>query len=192
MCLALSRRSSSRVTRMRCQSAGWACAGGTCAAQARTVEGFFAIPKTFSIHNMPQAGPAGLAECRGRREVAGQFQGDGALPEVAEARGGARQGGVQDFANLTTQDAGFVHEVAAMTAEQLQRDIQSGPVRFAQTEAVGGSAEDGRQVRVIGLVPRVGGLAVLLGGEGVHEAGVETGLAEGTLRRSVVVAGAFQ
>ena len=119
---------------------------------------------------------AGLAERVGRREVAGQFQRDGTLPEVAEALGVARQGGVQDFANLTTQAAGLVHEVAAMAAEELQRDIQRGPVGFAQTEAVGGGPKERRQVGVVGLVPGVGRLAVLLGGDGMDETGVEARL----------------
>ena len=78
-----------------------------------------------------------------------------------------------------------------MTAEQLQGDVVVGPGRFQEAEAVGRGPVDGRQVGVIGLVARIGGLAVLLGGEGVNQARLEAGLAEGVLDGTVILAGAF-
>src|ERR1700736_6605594 len=56
---------------------------------------------------------------------------------------------------------------------------------------MGGGAKDGGDVGVIGFVVRVGGLAVLLGGEGMDEACLEAGLAEGLLDGPMIFAGAF-
>ena len=84
---------------------------------------------------------------------------------------------MQDFTDLTLQHGVLVHQVAAMAAEQLQGDVGVGPGRFEQAEAVGGGPPDGGQVGVVGLVAGVGGLAVLLGGEGMDQSGLEAGLA---------------
>jgi hypothetical protein len=56
---------------------------------------------------------------------------------------------------------------------------------------MGGSAKDGGDVGVIGFVVGVGGLAVLFGGQGMDEARLEAGLAEGVLDGSMIFAGAF-
>ena len=50
---------------------------------------------------------------------------------------------------------------------------------------------DGGQVGVVGLVAGIDGLAVLLGGEGMEDAGLEAGGGEGALHEAVVAAGAF-
>jgi hypothetical protein len=79
-----------------------------------------------------------------------------------------------------------------MTAEQLHGQVVVGPGRFEQVEALGGSAPEGGPVGVIGLVAGVGRLAVLLGREGMDQAGLEAGLAEGELDRTMLFAGAFE
>src|SRR5262249_8374979 len=111
------------------------------------------------------------------------------LPEVAEAAGVAGHRRVQLFKDLTPENSILIHQVAAVAAEHLQRDVGLRPGRLDQAEAVRRGAEDGGEVGVVGLVLRVGGLAVLLGGEGVDQPGVEAGLAEGTLHGAVVLAG---
>jgi hypothetical protein len=79
-----------------------------------------------------------------------------------------------------------------MPAEELEGEIVVGPGRFEQAEAVAGGAPNGSQVGVVGFVAGVGGLAVLLGREGMHQAGLEAGLTEGVLHGPVIVAGAFE
>jgi len=78
-----------------------------------------------------------------------------------------------------------------VAAEEREGDVGVGPGRLQQAEAVGAGAEDGGQVGVVGLVVRVGGLAVLLGREGMHQPRLEAGLAEGALHGAVVLAGAL-
>src|SRR5262249_60463393 len=97
----------------------------------------------------------------------------------AEALGVAGHGGLEDFADLALQRGVLVHQVAAVAAQQLDRPVVVGPGRLPQAEAVGGGAADGGQVGVVGLVARVGGLAVLLGGEGVGQAGRRSRLGGG-------------
>src|SRR5712692_852494 len=135
-----------------------------------------------------QAFQSGLAHGLGGGEVPGQDQWAGRLPRVAEALGVAGHGGVQGLADLTAQQGGLVDEVAAVAVEG---DIVVRPGGFDQAEAVGAGAEDGGEVGVIGLVVGVGRLAILLGGVGVDEAGVEAGLAEGALDGPMVFTGAF-
>ena len=73
--------------------------------------------------------------------------------------------------------------------------LQGGPGfvagGFEQGEAGDGGAVDGGQVGVVGLVAGIDGLAVLLGGEGVDDAGLEAGGGEGALDEAVIAAGAF-
>ena len=124
--------------------------------------------------------------------MAGEQQRGGAVvPEVAEAFGVAGHGGMEDFTDLTLEHGVLVHQVAAMAAEQLDRQVVVGPGRFQQSEAVRGGAPEGGQVGVVGFVAGVGGLAVVLGGEGMDQARLEAGLAEGELHGPMVFAGAF-
>ena len=60
-----------------------------------------------------------------------------------------------------------------------------------EAEAVDGGAMDGGEVGVVGLVAGVGGLAELLGGEGMDDADLEPGVAEGGQDRGVEPPGAF-
>ena len=60
---------------------------------------------------------------------------------------------------------------------------------FEQGEAVDGGAMDGDQIGVVGLVAGVGGLAELLGGEGMDEADLEAAFDEGVLGNVMVAAG---
>ena len=64
--------------------------------------------------------------------------------------------------------------------------------RWLRAGAAGdGGAVDGGQVGVIGLVAGIDGLAILLGDEGVEDAGLEAGGGEGALDNAVIAAGAF-
>jgi len=62
---------------------------------------------------------------------------------------------------------------------------------FQQRAARDGSAVDGGQVGVVGLVAGIDRLTVLLGDEGMKDAGLETGGGKGALHDPVVAAGAF-
>ena len=74
-------------------------------------------------------------------------------------------------------------------------ELQRGPglvaAGFEQGEAGDGGAVDGGEVGVVGLVAGIDGLAKLLGGEGVDDAGLEAGGGEGALDEAVIAAGAF-
>jgi hypothetical protein len=96
---------------------------------------------------------------------------------------------MEDFTDLTTQHRVFIDQVAPVPAEELQGQVLLGPGGLEQAEAVGAGTEDGGEVGVVGLVVGVGGLAVLLGGEGVDQPRLEAGGAEGTLDGAVVLAG---
>src|SRR5436190_369358 len=78
-----------------------------------------------------------------------------------------------------------------MTSEHLQLEIVLGPDSINQTEAVDGSAEDGSEVGVVGLVAGIGGTTKLDGGEGMDEPCFAAGCAKGFLDGSMIDAGAF-
>src|SRR5262245_21104541 len=78
-----------------------------------------------------------------------------------------------------------------MTDQELKRRPRFVAPELDQREATDRGAMQGRQVGVVGLVARVGGLAELFGGEGVDNAGLEAGGGEGVLDRAVVATGAF-
>ena len=123
--------------------------------------------------------------------MAEQVPGDGAVPEVVEAGGEAGQGGFEVFADLAVEGGAFADEVAAMADEQLQGRPGLVAGGFEQGEAGDGGAVDGGQVGVVGLVAGIDGLAELLGGEGMDDAGLEAGGGEGALDDAVIAAGAF-
>ena len=113
------------------------------------------------------------------------------LPELVEASGEAGQGGFEVFADLAVQGGAFTDQVAAMADEQLQGGPGVVAGGFEQGEAGDGGAMHGAQVGVVGLVAGIDGLAVLLGDEGVEDAGLEAGGGEGALHEAVIAAGAF-
>src|SRR5262245_3023993 len=110
---------------------------------------------------------------------------------LAEELGVAGHGGMELLADLALQLAGLVHQIAAVSAEQLHMEILGRPRRLDEAEAVDGGAKDGGQVAVVGLVVGIGGLAVLLGGVRVDQADVPAELAAGALHGAMVLAGAF-
>ncbi len=110
---------------------------------------------------------------------------------MTEALGVAGHGGMKEFTDLTLEYSVLVDQVAAVAAEQLDGEVVVGPGRFGEAEALGGGAEDGGQVGVVGFVAGVGGLAILLGGEGMDEARLVAGLAKGELDGPMVFAGAL-
>src|SRR5260370_15415068 len=130
-----------------------------------------AAPELGVGSDLLQAGQAGLTHRLGRRGVAGEDHGGGAVvPEMTEALGVAGHGGMKEFTDLTLEYSVLVDQVAAVAAEELDGEVVVGPGRFGEAEALGGGAEDGGQVGVVGFVAGVGGLAILLGGAGMDEA----------------------
>jgi hypothetical protein len=127
----------------------------------------------------------------GRGIVAEQVPGEGALPELVEAGGEAGQGGFEVVADLAVEGGALADEVAAVTDDELQRGPGLVAGGFEEGAAGDGGPVDGGQVGVVSLVARIDGLAVLLGDEGVEDAGLETGGGEGALHQAVIAAGAF-
>jgi hypothetical protein len=118
--------------------------------------------------------------------AAGQEQGRGVLPEMAEEFGVARHGRMEDFTDLATQSRRFADEVAAMATPCLELLVSVGPSGLQQTEAVDGDPKNGRQVGVIGFVAWVSGLAILLRGVRMHQAHFGTGFPESALDGAVI------
>ena len=122
----------------------------------------------------------------------GQTQGCGCFEEVrAEAVGVTGHEEMEHFADLAAEDGIFLYELAALAGEHLELLVVVGPVRFQQAEAVDRGAEDGRQIGVVGLVARIGGLAVMLGGQRMNEACVKVGAAKGMVDQLMISAGPF-
>jgi hypothetical protein len=95
------------------------------------------------------------------------------------------------FPGLAAQSAGLAYQVAAMSFEQAQGlpvVIQRG---LEQGTAIDGSTMDGEQVGVVGFVTRIGGLAKLLGGEGMDDARFQAGGSTGALDGAMVTPGAL-
>src|SRR5262249_2158010 len=101
------------------------------------------------------------------------------------------QGRFEMLADLATECGNLPDEIAAVTNEQLQAGPELIARRFAQGEAVDGGAVNGGQVGIVGLVARIGRLAELLSGEGMDDARLEAGRAEGALDDAVIAARAF-
>src|SRR5437868_4826180 len=130
-------------------------------------------------------------ELRSRGVVAQQVPGNRILPELVEARGVTRQGGFEMVANLTVESGALADQITAVADEQLQGGPGLVPRSFQERAAGDGGAVDGGQVGVVGLIAGIGGLAVLLGDEGMENAGLETGRAEGALHEPVIASRAF-
>src|SRR5262249_7590327 len=117
--------------------------------------------------------------------------GQGALPELVEAGGEPGQGGLQVVADLAVEGGALADQAAAMADEQ----EQGGPGLVAGGLQEGAAGDGGPvqrgQVGVVGLVAGIDTLAILLGDEGVHDAGLEAGGGKGALDQAVVAAGAL-
>jgi hypothetical protein len=94
-------------------------------------------------------------------------------------------------ADLAVESGAFVDQVAAVADDELQGGPGFIAAGLAQRTAGDGSAVDGGEVGVVGLVAGIDGLAVLLGDEGVQDARLEAGGGEGALNEAVIAAGAF-
>src|SRR6266436_2281116 len=129
---------------------------------------------------------AGGEEGGGRVEVAHEMPGRLAIPELAEAVGQAGVGGIEVLADLTAQSRGLLYEIAAVANDELQGLPSLVERDVGQGEAGGGGAVQGVQVGVVGLVVGIGGLAELLGGEGVDDARLDAGRSKGLLDHAVI------
>src|SRR5262245_33058214 len=123
--------------------------------------------------------------------MAEQVPGDGAVPELVEAGGVARQGRFEVIADLAVEGGAFADQVAAVADDELQAGPSLIAAGLLQGAAGDGSAVDGGQVGVVGLIAGIDGLAVLLGDEGVNDARLEASGGEGALHEAVIAAGAF-
>ncbi len=94
-------------------------------------------------------------------------------------------------ANLTIEDHALADQIAAVADQQLQRGPSLVARGFQERATGDGSPMDGREVLVVGLVARINRLAVLLGGEGMKDAGLETRCRKGALHEAVIAARAF-
>ena len=71
-------------------------------------------------------------------------------------------------------DSDFLaHQAAAMPRQQLQANEERIGLGLQQAKAADGGAENGREIGVVRLVARIGGLSKLFGGEGVKNADLE-------------------
>src|SRR5262245_57817849 len=122
--------------------------------------------------------------------MAEQVPGDGAVPELVEAGGVARQGRFEVIADLAVEGGAFADQVAAVADDELQAGPSLIAAGLLQGAAGDGGAVDGGQVGVVGLVAGIDGLAILFGDEGVQDACLETGSGAGALDAAVVAAGA--
>lgn len=120
-----------------------------------------------------------------------EVPGDDALPELVEAGGIAWQRGLQVIADLAVERRAFANQVAAMADDELQGGPGFIAGGFEQCAAGDRGAVDGGQVGVVGFVAGINGLAVVLGDEGMEDAGLEAGGGEGALYEAVIAAGPF-
>src|SRR6266702_1612063 len=134
---------------------------------------------------------AGLTELSGRGIVPQQVPGYGALPELVEAGRVTGQGGFEVIANLTVEGGALADQIPAVADEQLQGGPGLVAAGFQERATRDGSAVDGGQVGIVGLVAGIDRLTVLLGDKGMEDAGLETRRGEGALRDPVIAARAF-
>ena len=78
-----------------------------------------------------------------------------------------------------------------MAHEQSQALVVVGQLGLEQAEAVDGGAVDAGEVVIVGLVARVGGLAKMFAGEGVHQPRLPAAAPHRALHRPMVLAGAL-
>jgi hypothetical protein len=84
-----------------------------------------------------------------------------------------------------------LHQVAAMTHEQLPLLVVVGPRRVGQAEAIDRGPMQGGQIGVVGFVAGISRLTILISGEGMDQAHVPAELAESPLHGTMIFAGAF-
>src|SRR5947209_65395 len=116
---------------------------------------------------------------------------NGAVPELVEASSVTGQGGFEVVADLAVEGSAFANQVAAMADEQLQGCPGLVAAGFEQGAARDGGAVQGGQISVVGLIAGIDGLTVLLGDEGVDNAGLEAGGGKGALHDTMIAARAF-
>ena len=93
------------------------------------------------------------------------------------------------FEHLLPKHDVLLDEVAAVPREELELDIDRIGLVFQHTEPVDRGAMHSEEIGVVGFVAGIGRLAVLLGGVGVKDADLESGIGEGELDRTVVTSG---
>src|SRR5262245_23981903 len=133
----------------------------------------------------------GLLHGLSRFEGAHQGEHHVTVPGGGETSDVARIGRVQILTDLAAEQGGLSHPVAALTDEQLQLAEERTDGRLGQSTATDSSAMDGGQVGVVGLDARIGGGAILLGGEGMDEADLDAAGGEEALGNVVITTGAF-
>ena len=77
--------------------------------------------------------------------------------------------------DLVLQGRALPDQVAAVAGQRTEPEADVVQRPFGQAEAVDRGPVDGAEVGVVGLVAGVGGEAVLLGGQGMDDAGLEPG-----------------
>jgi hypothetical protein len=127
----------------------------------------------------------------GRVELADEAKGNLAVPQLIETGGIAWQNGVEVLADLASERRTFANQVAAMPNAQLQLPPSLGQSVFQKREAVYGSTMNGLEIVVVGFVAGVSGLPELLGGEGMHQACLESGFGKSIFDGMVIAAGTF-
>lgn len=85
----------------------------------------------------------------------------------------------------------FIDEIAAVSSQGLEFEVEFGPDRLEESEAELGGAEDGGDVGVVGFVVGIGRLSELARSVRVHEPGFELGELASALEVAVVGAGHF-
>src|ERR1700752_5355112 len=116
----------------------------------------------MAVGELAQAFHASVEDRLGGTGGTGQRQDHGGIEEMArEQLSGPRHELMQGFLDLTAQYAGFAHQVAALSAELLQFQVDVRPAWLEQAETIDGSAEYSGQVGFVGFVVGVGRLAEL-------------------------------
>jgi hypothetical protein len=127
----------------------------------------------------------------GAGKVTEQVPRDRALPKLVEAGGETGEGRFEVVADLAVEGGVFADEITAMADEQVQGSPGLVARGFEERTAGDGGAVNSGQVGVIGLVAGIDGLAILFGGEGVEDAGLEAGGGERALHEAMITASAF-
>src|SRR6516165_2611907 len=155
------------------------------------LEGALLEADAGATQDLSEVGQGCLLQSGDTGKMVQQAPGYGAVPEFVEAGGKARQAGLEVFADLTVEGGAFADQVAPLADEQLQGGPGLVAAGFLEGAAGDGGAVNGAEVGVIGFVAGINGLAILLGDEGMENAGLETGAGEGALDEAVVASGAF-
>lgn len=134
------------------------------------------------LEPLPQSRKSGLTDGCGRAELPGDRHRNPAIEHVVEALGVSWHNKMEMFVNLVSQRHRLIDQVAAMSRQQLEVDVDEIGVVLQQAEAVDGGAVNGGEIGVVGFVAGVRRLSELLGGKGVDQADLKAGLSEGAGR----------